>query len=47
MEDLQSVSKFYKKDKEIMNTFFSAHELPHSLKSQLHNYLKYSYEGHP
>lgn len=39
-------SKEYKKDKDILNDFFKMNNMTYELQGQLHNYLKYSYEGH-
>ncbi|KRX11048.1 Cyclic nucleotide-binding protein [Pseudocohnilembus persalinus] len=47
MDQMEQQKKAYKQEKEVLNSFFNIHkDLSPELQSQLHGYLKYSYQGH-
>ncbi|KRX11044.1 Cyclic nucleotide-binding protein [Pseudocohnilembus persalinus] len=47
MDQMEQQKKAYKQEKEVMNSFFNIHsDFQPELQSQLHSYLKYSYQGH-
>ncbi|KRX08143.1 Cyclic nucleotide-binding protein [Pseudocohnilembus persalinus] len=45
-QEQQAKYKDFKKDRDILNSFFEINNLPNDLQGQLQNYLKYKNQGH-